>query len=171
MNLKLVPEKDYALYYRKYVDLVEGNVLDELSRQVDDLRILLPLNDQQLHFQYAEGKWTIKEILGHLIDTERVMTYRALRFARKDDIELPAFDENQYVLQASFNKRSIASLCEEFRLMRESHLLFFSNLTQEQLLSKGTAAAQPVTVAAVLYIIAGHFLHHFNIIQQRYLLP
>ncbi len=161
---------EYPAYYHSYISRVTTEVFEALSaqlREVPDFFEALP--EDVLHYRYAPGKWTIKEILGHLIDTERIMAYRVLRFSRMDVTALPGFDENEYVAQARFNERTIGALCAEFRTMRASHLYHFAIFNDRELNARGVASGHAVSVRALLYIIAGHALHHVHIIRERYL--
>ena len=120
-------------------------------------------------YAYAEGKWTIKEVVGHVIDTERIMAYRALRFARNDTKELIGFEPEDFVANARFNERSLESLSEEFVLVRKSNLILFRSFNDHELARKGIASERLTSARAFLYIIAGHLNHHRNIIRERYL--
>ena len=162
---------EYAPYYARYVDLVpEGEVLDLLKHQVDGTaRLVGGVSDRDADFRYAEGKWSIKEVLGHLVDTERLFLYRAVCFARGEPKELPGWDENEYVARAKFGARRLADLVAELRVARADVVSFFSGLDAEELERKGTANSRPYTVRAVAYIIAGHELHHAKILAERYL--
>jgi hypothetical protein len=119
-------------------------------------------------FTYQSGKWTVKEVIGHLIDTERVMAYRAMCIARDEKQLLPGFDQDDYVKSGNFNKRDLFDLVYEFRLLRESNMLLAKGLDKEVLSKRGTANNKEVTVLALFYIIAGHEKHHMNILVDRY---
>lgn len=119
--------------------------------------------------RYAEGKWTIKEILGHLIDDERIYSYRALRFARNDSTELPGFDQERYAEYSDANNREINDLLDEFTLVRQSTIALFKSLDDAAFMRSGVADGKRVTVRALSYHIAGHELRHMNIIRERYL--
>jgi uncharacterized damage-inducible protein DinB len=119
--------------------------------------------------RYAEGKWTIKEILGHIVDDERIYVYRALRFARNDSTELPGFEQDHYAQYSEANKREITDLLDEFALVRRSTIAFFKSLDNTALMRTGVANGNRVSVRALAYHIAGHELHHMNIIRERYL--
>jgi len=120
-------------------------------------------------YAYAEGKWTVKEVVGHVIDTERIMAYRALRFARNDTKELVGFEPEDFVANARFNERSLSSFAEEFVLVRKSNLMLFNSFNDHELARKGLASERLISVRAFMYIIAGHLNHHRNIIRERYL--
>ncbi len=165
------PQSDeFAPYYAKYVNLV-GNepILDVLEKQKNDTYAFLSaLPADKGDFAYAEGKWTIKEVLGHLIDAERTFAYRALCFSREETI-LPGFDQDVYMLKATFKSRSLADLAEEFKAVRESNLYLFRSISDGQQTQKGIASGNPVSVRALIYITAGHELHHLNILRERYI--
>lgn len=120
------------------------------------------------NYSYEEGKWTVKEVVGHLIDTERVMAYRAVCIARGEKQPLPGFDQDAYVKSGNFNKRELFDLIYEFRLLRESNMLLAKGFDEKALQRRGVASKNEVTVLALLYIIAGHEKHHMNILQERY---
>lgn len=153
--IKLVPEDDI----KKAFANPQNTLIDFLNS--------IPATKHD--FRYAEGKWTIKEVLQHLIDSERVFAYRALRIARKDTTPLHGFDENHYAANAKADKRSWNELMEEFQLVRRSSEIFFRSLDEDQLEANGTASDSPTYVTALGYIIIGHGLHHKNVLQERYL--
>jgi uncharacterized damage-inducible protein DinB len=162
---------EYVPHFARYVDLVpQGDVLEVLRRQVDETAALvLPLSDRDAGYRYAEGKWSIKEVIGHLVDAERIFLYRAVCFARGEPKALPGWDENEYVARAAFGARSLPDLVAELRAARADAVSFFSGLDAEELLRRGTANQREYTVRAVAYIAAGHERHHGNIIRERYL--
>lgn len=165
-----IDPNEYPPYYQSYISRVRGDLMKILMQQMEDLpRFMMQFSEAQLHYRYAAGKWSPKEVLGHLIDTERIMAYRALRFTRKDQTPLPGFEENDYVQQADFNTRSIEALCAEFETMRMSHLFLFDTFNKDNLNARGQASGQEVSVRALLYIIAGHVQHHMHILRERYL--
>lgn len=165
------PEKDdYPEYYEKYIAKVADNPLTDLETNYKNLRkTVLRLSRKDLTYRYAEGKWTIKEILVHLIDAERVFCYRALRFSRNDANELPGFDENDWVLNCNATNRKLRSILREYIAVRKSTLEFFSNMNKEMLNRSGVANGKSITVRALLFILAGHELHHMRVIQERYI--
>ena len=161
---------EFAPYYATYINTVSENALGELEHQVTSFPAFLKLiPDQKAYYAYAEGKWTVKEVVGHMIDTERIMAYRALRIARNDKTPLASFDENEFVANALFNDRSLESLSQEFEAVRLATVLFFKSLTETELGRMGTASANAVSVRALLYIIVGHVNHHWKVIGERYL--
>jgi len=165
------PQADeFAPYYATYINTVSENVLGELEHQVTSFpKFLKLISDEKAYYAYAEGKWTVKEVVGHMIDTERIMAYRALRIARNDKTPLASFEENDYVANAAFNDRSLQSLSEEFAALRAANVYFFKSLMDEEYDRKGTASDKTVSVRALLYIIVGHVNHHWRIIEERYL--
>lgn len=158
-------------YYNSYIDLVrENDILFTLDEQMNfTYAFLLTIAEKKADHAYAEGKWTIKEIIGHLIDSERVFAYRATRFARKDKTDLPGFEENDYVSNADFASRSLADLAEELLLLRKSNMYLFNSFTDEMMSRTGTANGGEISVEAILYVIAGHQKHHIKAINDRYL--
>jgi uncharacterized damage-inducible protein DinB len=164
-------EQEYAHYYNTYVSLVNtDNVIDLLAELKESTYTFFnSLSPEKAEYAYAEGKWTIKEVVGHLIDAERVFAYRLFCFSRGDQHPLPSFDENTYVANANFNKRSLADLTGEFRAVRESNLYLLKSISDEQSTILGTASNFPVSVRALAYIMAGHELHHLRITKERYL--
>lgn len=162
---------EYASYYKSYVDLAgDGPLLKSLQQSKDKfVAFLEEIVDDKLLYAYQDNKWTIKEIILHLIDAERVFQYRALRFSRKDKTDLPGFDENFYVPNSSANIRSRASLIEEFKAVRQSTITLFNSFSDEALLELGSANKSLMSVRAIGYVIVGHQQHHINVIQDRYL--
>ncbi len=163
---------EFPAYASMYVDLLpdDGRVLARLAAQADTVRALFEsCSDEQLAWRYAPGKWTPKEILLHLVDDERIYTYRALRFARGDETELPGFDEMPYAAASEANSRSLDSLLAEHATVRAATLSLFSNLPDAAWMRSGVANGARVTVRALVYHIAGHELHHLNILRERYL--
>jgi uncharacterized damage-inducible protein DinB len=162
---------EYAPFYATYVDQVpDGDVLDLLRRQVDETaRLVGSVREGDADFRYAEGKWSIKEVIGHIADTERIMVYRALCFARGEPAGLPGFDENEYVRRAKFASRRLADLVAELRAVRAATVPFFATLDAEELERKGVANDRPYTVRALAYIVAGHERHHARLLADRYL--
>jgi uncharacterized damage-inducible protein DinB len=160
---------EYAPYYAGYISKVgDEPILDVLENLKEDTySFFTNIDGDKADYAYAEGKWTIKEVLGHLIDAERTFAYRALAFAR-GQAELPGFDENVYVENANFDSRLLKDLAAEFRQVREANMYLFRSFSPGQLRSTGIASNNRVSVRAILYITAGHELHHVNIIKERY---
>ncbi len=162
---------DYAPHYAPYVQLTEGISVEEVIRNhsADISQFFESLPKEKEDFAYADGKWTLKQVLQHVTDTERVFIYRALRFARKDKTPLAGFEEDEYAKNDYSRERDFDSLKEEFRLLRKSTNLFFSTLNEDQLNAAGTASNHTITVNALAFIAIGHLLHHKKIIAERYL--
>lgn len=166
------PEADeYAPFYAGYVARVpEGDVVEVLERQLDDVvRFFGEISAASEGHRYAPGKWSVREVVGHLADTERIMTYRALRIARGDATPLAGFDENAYIPPAGFDGRPLASLAEEWAAVRRATLPLFRHLDAEAWTRRGTANDNAVSVRALAHIIAGHTEHHLEILRTRYL--
>lgn len=162
---------EYDVYYQGYIDRVpEGQVFQALEDGLENtIEVVSELTDEQARLRYAAGKWSIKEVLGHLMDTERVFVYRALCISRNEAQSLPGFDENEYASAADFDERSIVSLLEEYRAVRQATIVFFQGLSEKDWTKHGTANDATISVRALAYIIAGHERHHHQIIRERYL--
>jgi hypothetical protein len=162
---------EHAPYYAKYIERVpDGNIVALLRDQlVDTTALLRRATSGREDYAYAAGKWTVKEVVGHVIDVERVMGYRALSIARNDPAELPGFDENAWVANANFGVRTLADLVEELQGIRASTVHFAKHLDGAALARRGVANHQGVSVRALLYIIAGHERHHAALLRERYL--
>ena len=162
---------EYAPYYEKYVSLIsQPNILTDLEIQLSEIQNLLSLIPENKGiYAYAEGKWSIKELIGHLIDGERIFAYRAYRISRNDKTPLAGFEQDDYVANGNFNNPKLVDLIEEFILLRKANLLFFNNLTNEAWLCTGTASEATVSVRALAYIMVGHVRHHAKILKERYL--
>ena len=158
-------------YFKVYTDLVEEkNLAAAFTNQSLVIKDLLPsITEEKATYAYAPGKWSLKEMLQHLVDAERIFTYRAVCFARKEGQTLPGFDENSYADNSFANQRSWASILEEFLAVRRSTLLLFDSFTPEMMTSSGKAGSNILTVEQLGFITVGHFKHHCNIIRERYL--
>ncbi|MGH9881244.1 MAG: DinB family protein [Pyrinomonadaceae bacterium] len=158
-------------YYSKYISLVpDGDVVSTLGRQLDStLSLLSSLSPAQANLRYAPDKWSVKELLGHVIDTERIFGYRALRFARNDQTPLSGYEQDDYVRAADFGKRELSDLADEFANVRRANIHLFRSLDETAWLRHGLANENDVSVRALAYIIAGHELHHMGILRSRYL--
>jgi DinB superfamily len=166
------PEKtEYNEYYERYVSLVnETEIVQVLENQQAELsEIFERITEEKSLYAYAEGKWTIKEVLGHLSDGERIFAYRALRISRADETPIEGFEQDGYIENSNFNGTKLSDLLDEFLLIRKSNLIFFKNLTAEAWTRAGTASDSPVSVRAIAYIMAGHVRHHIRILRERYL--
>ena len=164
-------DTEYLPYYGRYISLVpDGEILALLSNQLEATTALLrSIPESQANFRYGADKWSIKQVVGHLIDTERIFAYRALRFARNDRTPLPGYEQDDYIRSASFDAYALSDLGAELESVRRSNLFFFKHLDQESWLRKGVANDSEVSVRALAYIIAGHELHHRDILRTRYL--
>lgn len=162
---------EYAPYCEKYVAQITGNdivsTLDEQCRQM--VSLLSRLSEADGDLRYAPEKWSLKGVVGHVCDAERIFAYRALRIARNDPSPLAGFDENDYAKNAPFERRPLANVIEDYRAVRSATLTLFSNLDAAAWTRRGVANQQPVTVRALAYIIAGHELHHRRIVEEKYL--
>jgi hypothetical protein len=161
---------EYGSFFHGYVSSVpEGDVIAILRDSGRTLHERLsPIPEERGGHRYAEGRWTIREVLGHLIDAERIFTYRALRIARGDATPLPGFDENDYVRASGSDTRTLASLVREQAVVREGTVQLFESLPDEAWIRRGTASGAEISVRALAYITAGHALHHFRILGERY---
>lgn len=166
VDLSRVPE-----FYHHYISLVGDRELKNafLIYQPDFISLLESIPEEKWNFRYAEGKWTIKEMIQHIIDAERIFCYRALCFARKEQTPLPGFDENNYAAVSKADKRTKESLISEFRTVQKSSAQLFDSFDEEQLESSGIANGKPNYVRAIGYIIIGHMLNHRNVLLERYL--
>ena len=162
---------EFAPYYNTYISLIDGNnVMPVLESQSAALNaIISSLPEEKGTFAYGEGKWTIKEVLSHLLDGERIFAYRILRISRGDETPIEGFEQDGYIETSNANNRSFAQLLEEFDLQRRSNLLLLNNLSDEGSKRMGTASGVPVSVRALTYIMAGHVTHHLSILNDRYL--
>jgi len=161
---------EYLAYYGRYIDRVGDDLFGALRAGADITQKLVgSLPESRGDFRYAPDKWSIKEVLAHLTDCERVFNYRALRFARKDATPLPGFDENAWTPQSGASARTIADLIQEQRAVRAATISFFENLSEEAWGRSGTANNASMSVRAAAYVIAGHELHHQEILRTRYL--
>jgi hypothetical protein len=162
---------EYNPYYDKYISLILGSdIVGTLASQLPKtVALLSSLSEQEGELRYAPGKWSLKEALGHVIDTERIMAYRALRIARGDRTPMPGFEQDDYVRNGPHADISLAELVEEFKTVRAATLSLFRNLREQDWKRQGIANQDDITVRALAYIIAGHELHHRNILEERYL--
>jgi hypothetical protein len=160
-----------ASYYFRYIDLVpDGDVLSSLSNQFDETtNFLSSISEEQSTGSYAPDKWTLRQVLSHINDTERVFLFRALWFSRGSQEPLPGFEQDVYVASSGANDVSWARLVDEFRSVRSSTLTFFQNTPADFWSRSGIASENPVTVNALAYIIGGHLAHHVNVMKERYL--
>jgi DinB superfamily len=161
---------EYNPYYDRYISLIPGSdIVATLASQLPKTVALLSArSEQEGELRYAPGKWSVKEALGHVIDTERVMAYRALRIARNDRTPMEGFEQDDYVRDGPYSDLRLADLVEEFKTVRAATLSLFHNLRPGDWTRSGIANKNEITVRALAYIIAGHELHHRNILEERY---
>ncbi|WEG10945.1 DinB family protein [Pullulanibacillus sp. KACC 23026] len=162
---------EYPAYYERYVSLVpDGDIEDWLNRQGSETHAFLSrLTEEDAERAYAPGKWTLKEVIGHLSDTERVMAYRMLAMARGELVSLQGMDQELYVSSAHFNQLTLAQLLKDLGIMRSATISLLSTIDDDAWVRTGTVWDSPVTTRAIAYIIAGHELHHLKVIRDNYL--
>ncbi|NNJ89856.1 MAG: DinB family protein [Eudoraea sp.] len=171
MKTSQLKEHEYNPYYSTYIEaLGEVTLMDILRKQLGNYpQFLASIPREKLTYSYAKGKWTVAEVLVHVLDTERVFQYRALRFARKDMTPLPGFDQDDYVPNSGANSRNVEQLINEYKAIRTSTISLFETFDAATLKRKGVASNSPMSVAALGFIMCGHQKHHRNIIRERYL--
>ncbi len=165
------PEPDeFGDSYQGYIDQVTAeNVIQALIKQGQKTYALIQqLTDEEADYRYADGKWSVREVLGHIIDTERIMAYRALCISRGETTPLPGFDQDDYVENANFGERSLQSLSAEYDALRNANISLFNSFDENQIMQTGTASGFKTSVRALAYIIAGHEKHHHNILEEKY---
>ncbi|KOP36993.1 DinB family protein [Flavobacterium sp. WLB] len=164
-------ENEYSGHFGTYIrEAGDGKLIEELEISLHDfIRFVQNIPMDKFDYRYAEGKWTIKDIIQHIIDTERIFAYRALRFSRNDKTPLPSFEEDDYANNTESNKRSIQDLLTELSALRHSTLLFYKSLSEEQLKRLGTASGNQISVRALGFVIIGHQKHHQKVFEERYL--
>jgi len=167
------PQPDeYSPMQAGYVQLASenGNIIELLTELKDrTYEFFMQLPPEKGDYAYAEDKWTVKQCLNHMIDTERILAYRLLCFARSEKQTMPGFDQDTYEAVAHSNTRTLASLADEFRTVRAGNIFFINSLTPDELVVRGNATGYTITVKALLYTMAGHELHHLNVLKERYL--
>ncbi|MGQ2985119.1 DinB family protein [Flavobacterium sp.] len=172
MKITDITPDEYAPYQEAYIKLVDPSypLIEELEISVHNLvHFVREIPMDKYDYRYAEGKWTIKDILQHLIDSERIFAYRALRFSRNDTTALPGFDENSYAANAHGDDRSINELLTEMSALRHANIMMFKSFDKEDMLRKGTASGYTVSVRAFGFLLIGHQNHHINVFRERYL--
>lgn len=164
-------DSEYAEYYGTYVSQVpDGDILETLRDQLGDtLAMLQDLTEEQETFRYAEGKWSLREVVGHLVDTEWLFAFRALAMAREDGVNLPGMDQDVWVATSGANERPLAESCAEWAALRRATIHMFASLSEEQGERTGIASGNPFTVRSFAWIIAGHELWHRGLIEEHYL--
>lgn len=163
-------KNDYPEYYERYISLIKGDDIHKVlvAQSLETQEVLNSFSESMGNFAYGPGKWTVKEVVGHLIDCERVFAYRAMCIARGEKKSLPGFEQDDYVKFGNFNERELFDLNYEFRLLRESNILLENGFNDEIMQRRGIANKGEFTVLALFYIIAGHEKHHMNILLERY---
>jgi uncharacterized damage-inducible protein DinB len=171
MTQKRPQSSEYAPNFANYISQVpDGDFLETLESQAQKMtRLLAPLTDKQAEFRYLPGKWSIKEIVGHINDAERIFAYRLLRIARGDQTPLASFEQDDYIKTANSSARTLASLLEEFSAVRNASVTLIRSLDDASFLRRGTASGKEISALALAFIIAGHAIHHQAILEQRYL--
>jgi len=171
MKVAQLMDTEYANFYADYIKMAEAEELKTGLRSslysVIDFFKAIP--EEKLEYRYEIGKWSVKDIIQHLIDAERVFAYRALRFARQDKTPLPGFNENDYAINANANKKSREELLKEYQIVRESTILLFKSFNEETLKLIGTASNSKMSIRAIGFVIIGHEKHHCQVIKARYL--
>lgn len=164
-------KNEYAEYYDRYVSLVEEtDIVAAMQEQLHEVeQIFAEISEEKSLYSYAEGKWTIKELIGHLTDGEMIFAYRALRISRADKTPIEGFEQDDYIENSSFNSMKLADLIEELVLSRKLSLILFGNLTEEAWNRTGTASDATVSVRALAFMMVGHIRHHLRILRERYL--
>lgn len=162
---------EYHPYFDRYIDLAEGDdiaaALEHSKHQV--LKALEGVNEDKGNYKYGEGKWTLKEVLQHIIDTDVVFLYRALTFSREDEANLPGFEQNDWAANSSTEGQTLSALFQQFTILKDLLITYFKSFDDATLLKTGLASGNRTSVRAIGFISAGHSLHHLNIIKQRYL--
>ncbi|MGB2669932.1 MAG: DinB family protein [Candidatus Acidiferrum sp.] len=161
---------EYVPFYEDYISMVPGNDIESAleAQRLQTMQLFAGRSERDGNFRYAADKWTVKDVLGHIADSERIFAYRALRIARGDKTPIEGFEQDDYVRGAGFNERPLASLVEEFADVRSASLALFRSLGKEAWLRRGTANKNEISVRALAYITAGHELHHRQVIEERY---
>jgi len=168
----MVPKNEYAPYFEQYIKLVNQNksILENLIDSQTDFESTLRNTQSHRHmYSYAKGKWTLKQVVQHLIDTERVFTYRALCFARNEPNSLPGFDQDIFSTYDNANIQNFKDLLDDMAGVRKSSIALFKSFSEEALARKGIASKQEISVRALGYLFSGHQLHHLNSVKERYL--
>jgi hypothetical protein len=160
---------EYLPNHEKYVSLIQAPILDELRAGRERIaRLPDQIAEERGDYRYAEGKWTIRECIGHMSDAERIHSFRAMTFARNDSIDLPAWEPDAYAAAANFNDRSIRNLVDESLAVRDSSIAFFDSLPDDAWMRAGSVTGTRLTVRAIAYIAAGHVQRHLNVLYERY---
>lgn len=162
--------EEYDKYYGNYIKLIGSeNVVQVLIQQAQQTyAVFHRLTPEEASYRYKDGKWSVKEVFGHLVDTERIMAYRALCISRGETNSLPGYDQDAYVEQAGFDQRSLQNISTEYDALRNANISLFNSFTEEQILRTGTANGVTFSVRALAYIIAGHERHHMQVLEEHY---
>lgn len=162
---------EYPQYHHQYIERVpDGDVLEVLERQnATTVEFLGGISEERAGHRYEPGKWSIREVVGHLTDIERIFCYRALAFARNDPMPLPSIEQDDYVRHSNYAEQRLADIVEQFRVTRLGTLAMFRTFDSPTLMRRGTASDFEFTVRAIAYILAGHELHHIGVIKEKYL--
>lgn len=169
----MIPENEYAPYYGLYINPMEKNgktIIENLidsQKEFENVLGNIPLKKQ--NYAYAQGKWSLKEVIQHIIDTERVFCYRALCFARNDKTSLPGFNQDMFVENDTSQSRKFEDLLEEMHVLRNATILLYKSFSDEALLRIGNASNNKMSVRALGYLFSGHQIHHLNVVKERYL--
>jgi uncharacterized damage-inducible protein DinB len=172
MNSAIRPAlTEYAQPYAVYVaNVPEADIMAAIAQQsAETQKLLASLDETKAAYRYAEGKWSVKEVIGHFIDAERIFAYRALAIARGETQPLPGFEEKDYVRNASFDSWKLGDLAEHYALVRRSTIVLFQNFPDAAWENRGTASNNPITVRAIAWVIVGHERHHVKVLRERYL--
>ena len=172
-SIVMIPKNEYAPYFEQYIQLVSQediSIIEYLEKSQYDFEVLMRYLPKEKHdFAYAEGKWTVKELIQHIIDTERIFCYRALCFARNDKTSLPGFDQDIFVDNDTANERDYYDLLDEMSTLRKSSIQLYKSFSEEALLRIGVASENKMSVRALGYLFSGHQIHHLNVVKERYL--
>jgi uncharacterized damage-inducible protein DinB len=171
MKSDQLPIHEYSTFFEGYIQALENvHLIEELEICLHDfIKFVQNIPMDKFEYAYSEGKWTIKEIIQHIIDTERILSYRALRFSRKDNTPLAGFNENDYVAFSNAKDRNLQDLLSELSSVRQATLALYKSFSQEQLKGVGTASGQEISLRALGFVIIGHQKHHQKVFQERYL--
>lgn len=171
MKIHLPQSENLPGYYKSYLHYItESDLLEVLVQQKEETKkFLKSVAHEKEDHRYAPGKWMLKEVAGHVCDTERILSYRALRFSRNDSTACAGFDENNYVPNSNYSHLSLAEISEEKAAIRDSTIFLFKNMTEEMLDRKGTANNMELTARALLFFIVAHERHHMKVIKEKYL--
>jgi|TARA_B110000971_G_scaffold219950_1_gene262263 uncharacterized damage-inducible protein DinB len=169
----MILKTEYTPYFEQYLELVgfdNKTIIENLeSSQIAFEKVFRNLPEEKHVFSYALGKWTIKELIQHIIDTERIFSFRALSFARNDQTAMPGFDHDAFVANDNANERDYYDLLDEMKVLRTSTIQLFKSFSEEALLRMGVASNNKISVRALGYLFSGHQIHHLNIVKERYL--